>query len=229
MTALYCVELTAAELLLLDGQCSAATQQAVNLARDAQGHLFSFQHHPNGEALSRFVAEAVAEARKNKKLIFQHAAIGSCPICKKSAGYATYKRGRDRGRPNYDKPHVMSGYELQDSFVRISRHVSLGGCVECVDLALPFLREQLVGVEAQLPEKLRGEGADTYTRHRRVKCNNCQWEGHEGLMTKSRTLMNDGWYPSGCPECKTTNPTFGPDIVVRVDGFELVKQETRTP
>lgn len=223
----YDVKLSAAELQLLDGRCSHDVQQAVNLAKAAAEHAFGFGAHPNSERLSRFVAEVKAEAVERGHLMWQHKSLRSCPLCRKSAGYAKYKSGRNRGQDNWDKPRTFSGYELAIRCVIMQGHATLGCCADCMELCKPVLREALVGIRAQLPEALQTPGETSFERFDRVECTRCAWRGHEGLMGRRPTWDYGGTYPAICPQCKAENAPMGPRLIERIDGFEVVPRQTK--
>lgn len=223
------VELTDDEVLLLNGRCSERVQVAVDLVlhKRAIAGSGAFEGHPHAAALSQFVAEVVREARAEGRLLYHSRRIRDCPICKKSDGYLTYRSGRYRGQENYDKPLYMNGLELARRFVVMQGSSDVGGCVACVETALPVIKKALANVPCELASQLRLDDAPVYKRFDNRKCERCDWTGHEGQMGKSPTMMMDGYYPSTCPQCKAQN-TFGVTYVKTVAGFTLVKQESES-
>lgn len=203
------VKLTSAELVLLDGKCSASTQEVVNRAKMS----LSFTGSALTDAQAKLVADIVAEATTKKKLVFDYTPITYCRLCKRIAP----PRLTQRGRPRRDGSQLtFAGIEFRKSFVRIHDHISLGGCEECVKAILPTLKTALEGVEAEMPESITGI-KPRFKRHDAVKCKNCGWRGGEHQMTRKPALMS-GTYPSGCPNCKAENRAFGPDIIETLRG-----------
>lgn len=224
------VTLEDSELLLLDGHCSPSVQQTVNSAKQ---RLSMAQALPNVDPkLAGFIADVVSEAWNNNALVHQHTRLRSCPICGQKAGYYVYdrwSRNHRKGEPNYDKPKYLSGVELADRFIRMTGYASLGCCNSCFEKAIPFLKEKLKGVPAEIPEALTGE-KPKFKRYKRSKCKKCGWTGHEGEMRKLRTIMGDGYYPGGCPKCDNESSLFNQSFE-SLDGYEIVevKNQDLTP
>lgn len=217
MTAVY---LTDAELVVLDGRCTLDTQAKVDAAK---ARIAAARQRPHLTAsVAGFIADAVTEAQANGRLIYGHRRLHRCPICKTSPGYVAYKSGPRKGTPNHNRPRSLPGIELADRFVTFQGHVRCGGCADCVALALPDLREALRGVKAQLPDALHTEGEPRWVKHRNRHCTACDWSGHEGEMTRARTLMGDGTYPAGCPSCGAEN-FFGRNPVEMAEGHTIVE------
>lgn len=214
------IHLTDAEIVVLDGRCTPETQDKVDAAKARVEARCRYAHlAPN---VAGFIADAVSEARMHGRLVFARRPIRDCRICKTSAGYVPFKSGPRKGRPNHDRPRTLQGIELAERFVTVQDRVTCGGCADCVTPALPDLREALRGIRAQLPDTLHTDGEPRWVRHDNRKCTACDWTGHEGEMTRARTLMGDGWYPSGCPTCGAAN-TFGRTPVKLVDGHTVVE------
>jgi hypothetical protein len=117
----------------------------------------------------------------------------------------------------------MSGVDLHDSFVIMSGHASIGGCLECVQACLPTLRQLLSDVAAELPKELRNEVSALHKRHRNKKCSACGWAGHEGQMGDMPAIMG-GSYKGKCPQCGAENLPLGRTIIETVDGFTVVEE-----
>lgn len=217
------ISLTDDELVVLDGRCEPETQTEVDAAKARIAARRRFTDLP--PALAGLVADVVGEATAKGRLVLWNRPLDRCPLCKETKGYVPYKSGPRRGEPNHSKPIRLDGYELADRFVTFKGHVSVGGCVSCVDQALPTIVESLRGVEAEVPERLRADGEPRRVRHHNVHCTKCGWDGHEGQMRRHRTVFGDGTYPSGCPECPAENLPLGRSVVERVDGFTVVTEE----
>jgi hypothetical protein len=213
------VQLTDEELLVLDGRCSEKVQAEVEGARirQAMQDRLDIPRH-----LAGFVGDVVAEAQVNGELKLWSKPLNYCRICGKAGGYATFKSGPRRGRPNYNRPLRLPGWELARRFVTIQGSASLGGCDECVQAALPSIREALRDVVAQLPKALRAEGVPVRTKYPNVRCKECGWEGHEGEVGRLRTLMGDGTYPGKCPSCGAEHRPFSVSPLESVAGFVVL-------
>lgn len=222
------VSLTDAELLLLDGKCRPEVQQVVESARERLAAMEQYSDLTPKEAA--FIADAMAEARENLKLVCQRVAISSCRICGESGGYAVYKRaGRyhRKGETNYDKPLSLAGVELAIRVVRMKGYPTLGCCTSCFEKIKPDLLEALKPIEAELPEALTGE-PPRFKRYDNRFCTKCGWEGHEGQMRMLPALFG-GKYPGGCPECDASNVFMGSRDIEARKGYTLDATPTEKP
>ena len=172
--------------------------------------------------VAALIADVLAEARKNGRLIYRGVAVSSCRYC---GALSKYEKSKRRKKTYEAK---ISGIEFADRFVIITGHISVGGCRSCVDLAAPALRVELATFPVQLPTGMRLEGVPVYQRWDRCRCKKCEWSGHDGQLGKLRTLMNDGWYQGKCPSCGAESKPFGPDPFERIDGFDVVEQAAST-
>jgi hypothetical protein len=217
------LQLTDQELSLLDGRCRLEIQNEVDraVARIKAAETYS---DVLPAALSGLIADAVSEATENGELRYMKTRTRHCSLCDKSAGYANFQRGARRGKPNYDRPLTFGGIEMADRFVRVQHHITLGGCEDCVARALPFLRESLATIRAQVPTDLAAPGRALWKKRPRRRCTKCEWEGHEGQMGRSRTLMGDGWYPSTCPNCGAENRLASTPVELISGEFEVIDE-----
>lgn len=221
--ALYSVNLTLPEIIYLDGHCRAEIQQVVEMAKTAQaisdaGVL--------SEKEASMVAELVAVATTKGRLTWSQHAIKNCPCCGRNDGYyavARATRYKVKGRPDYDKPKLFTGYDLDSGFIHIQGHISKGCCESCFPRIASVLLQRLDGVRAELPEKLTGRPS-RFKRHDRMQCTVCQWEGHEGELLPLPALMG-GNYPGKCPSCGAENRLLGATNVKTVDGFTIVEAQ----
>ena len=168
--------------------------------------------------VAALIADVLAEAHKNGRLIQRGVAVSWCDYC---GARSEWKKSPRKKREYEDK---ISGVEFADRFVIISGHISVGGCRACVDLALPVLRVELARFPVQLSSALRLDGAPVFERWDRCRCKKCEWSGHDGQLGKLRTLMGDGYYHGKCPSCGVERRPLGPDPFERLDGFDVVEQ-----
>ena len=223
MTTTTLVRLTDKELSLLDGKCNEKVQEEVVKAINRLGIKHKLDDVP--EHLQDFVTRVVEEAEKNKLLVFRHRRASRCKVCGKSAGYAKYarnSRSHKKGAPNYDRPLTFSGIELAQRSVTMQNSLDVGCCADCWEEAESYVKTALTGIEAELPAQI-GDSTK-YKRYRNRKCK-CGWMGHEGQMTKKRTMMGDGYYPAGCPECGLENSLFSTNNIELAKGYALVGLE----
>lgn len=214
------VRLTDAELAVLDGRCSPAVQAEVDSAVARLAAARDLSHLP--PAVAGLVADIVNEARTNGLVTLRPARISHCRLCGTSAGYAPFKSGPNRGLPNRKRPLTVPGYEFARRTVTVQNTVTVGGCKDCVDPALDDIRVALSGVRAEIADALRLPGTPSYRKHDNRRCTKCGWEGHEGQMRRLPTIMGDGTYPGGCPDCDATNALFRTEVEA-ADGFTVVE------
>lgn len=193
--------LTDAELILLDGRCSAEVQAQVDAAKARAEAVGIFAHLPAHVAV--LLADVVTEAAANGLLRHQPVHMRSCDYCgsRPDPFYVLYKSGPRRGQANYDKPRYLSGVEFADRFVQTKGYPTLGACSECAEAVRHDLACALVDVRAQVPAVLSLDGRPAWVRYNRRHCTSCGWSGHAGQMLYECALMGDGWYPARCPDC----------------------------
>lgn len=214
------VILTDEELAILDGKCSEKIQKEVDAAKSRISAASTYAHLTPLQA--GFIADAVSEAKNTGLLVKRGVGLSYCPVCKKSGGYAVYKRSsrfHRKGEKDFSKPLTLYGIELADRFVSIKGYASCGCCRECFDTILPDLKKALEGVRAQLPKDLQ---TTPFKKFKKMKCNKCGWEGHEGQMRKL-PVMFEGYYPGGCPSCEAENRPLGATHIETVSGFVVVE------
>lgn len=213
------VKLTDDLLLTLDGCGDPDVQAAIDRVRERLA--IAADHGTLTEGQAQFVAKALALARTSGRLDLTRVDLVYCDVCKKRAGYAKYKSGPRRGKNNYDKQLSFYGVDLGVRSVSMRGYANCGCCQDCWDAAKPVLIQRLPDVPAQVSKFITGEDPK-YTRHDIRSCSSCGWEGSERLMTRRRTLMGDGTYPAGCPECGAENLFMGRTFITTVSGkFEL--------
>ncbi len=218
------IKLTDTEIVLLDGRCSAATQIEV----DAAKRRLALAATGVDEGVAGVIAAAVDEAKASGKLVWKHVRIGYCGLCKAGGGYAPYKAGPKRGKPNYKKPRSLSGVEMKHSFISVTfggqSSITIGACADCVEKMLPALRKNLRGVQAELPAELREIEAPTFKRFGRRRCKACGWVGHEGQMGPVRTLFGDGNFPGVCPACAYRTVPLNSSVDFPIEpGFDVAE------
>lgn len=168
--------------------------------------------------VAALIADVLAEARKEGRLIYRGVAVSHCGYC---GARSEWKKPPRKKR---EREYPVAGVDFADRFVVISRHISVGACRSCVEQALPVLRQELVSLPVQLPTALRSEGAPVYQRWDRCRCKRCEWSCHDGQLGKLRTLMGDGYYPGVCPRCAAERRPLGPDPFERLVGFDVVAE-----
>jgi hypothetical protein len=218
------LKLTDEELILLDGKCRPEIQKAVDAAKDRLSSCKKLPNLTSSEA--GFVADVVRCAQLKGILSWQPIFLKECKVCGTSCEYRKYlRRGKwhNKGDPDYSHPIYLSGMELDKSRVFMQGYANLGACRKCMTKLIPSLTEALLDVHAELPSELSKGKSPTYKRWDNMQCTECNWTGHEGQMRRLRTMMGDGTYPGGCPNCKAENHLFGRTIV-NSDGFTLVEE-----
>lgn len=216
--AIYKVNLTASEAVLLDGKVSKEAQAVVDsakLAMSLQGPDSLMDSH------RKLIADLVEFAKIEGVLIRRKSLTTRCPTCGLSKGYETHRRSgkyHRKGQPNYDRPVWIPCIDYKPTMVQ--GYVKHGCCEDCASIVEPLLKLALADVVAQLPDALAGN--KRYRKYDNVKCTACNWEGHKGEMIKCRTLMGDGWYPAQCPKCKAKNELFA-TLVKTAKGFTCVE------
>lgn len=223
------VDLSDAELLLLDGRCSEKAQAEVDAAK-RRAALSASLGPAVFDADARLVQEIVDEAVKNGQLAFYHKSCDHCSTCGKSAGYAKHKRsGRyhRKGQDNYKKPLSLPGIELADRFITIKGHITVGCCRECWDRVKPLVVAAIADVRAEIPEAITGQ-PPRFKKYDRRKCGKCGWEGHDGQLGMLPALMG-GQYPGKCPGCGAENLPFGRIVIESVPGFDVVPVQIPAP
>lgn len=213
------VALTDLELLLLDGACTDQVQAQVDLARERIAYAL---HHPDvTPAAIKVVVAAVAEARTNGSLIYQHQPLTRCPVCEAAGGYVAYKSGPRKGEPNHSKPTRLRGIELKASFVRFEGHVSIGACATCMAEIAPLIATELATVPAQLPTQLRAEGTFAWVKDVHRHCKHCDWTGGESKLGLLPAVLG-GQYPGKCPSCGDEQRAFGERFIETLATFDLI-------
>jgi hypothetical protein len=215
----HACSLTDEELLLLDGKAGAEIQERIDRVKRALA-LSAEQDMDLAEA--RFIADALAEAEKMGRLVFERRRLRQCAYSGESAGYARYARSsryHRRGDINPEKPLFLPGVELASRFIRVEGHAVVGCSWRFWERVGPKLAARLGGVKAEIPEEISGR-PPAWKWHPRKECGACGWKGHEGEMGLVPTVVGSGYYPGRCPSCGVENGIFS-NIVRAVPGFEL--------
>lgn len=216
MKAKISISLADEDLATLITSTDVDVRLAAEAARDRLAAPARFPGVPSHVAA--LIADVLAEARTNGRLIYRGVAVSPCRYC---GARSEWKRP-PRKKREYEYP--ISGVDFADRFVIISRHITVGGCHSCVEQALPALRAELATFPVQLPTALRTDDAIVYQRWNRCRCKRCEWTGHDGQLGKLRTLMGDGYYPGKCPSCGVERRPLGEDPFERLDGFDVVAE-----
>lgn len=214
------MDLTDQELVLLDGKCSSKIQTEVDAAKGRIAMQSKMSCEPH---IAAFVADAVKEAKEHGLLRLLREDLRYCRYCKKSAGYYTYPRtGRyhRRGETDYGHPKYMSGVELADRFISVKGYSCVGCCSECWQKAQPLLAKELEGVMAEVSEAITGH-KPMFKKWDNMKCEKCNWEGHEGQMGRLPCLLGVGYYQGKCPQCGAENRVLN-NKIKHTKGFTVV-------
>lgn len=166
--------------------------------------------------VAALVADVLREAKIEGRLIHRTEMISVCRYC---GARTTWEKSKRRRR---DFEAKLSGREFAYRFVTIKGHISVGGCQDCVDRALPALRAELTRFPVELPRILWTEGAPIYRRWDRCRCKKCEWSGHEGQLGKLPAVMQ-GEYPGKCPSCGAERSPFGANPFEHLDGFDVAE------
>lgn len=183
------------------------------------------------ESEAAMVAQIVATATAKGRLTYSPTMISSCPCCKRRDGYHPYARaGRyhRKGQPDFSKPKTFRAVDLDRGFVTVQNHISVGFCDTCLPRVQPVLLPLLENVRAEFPTHWAGT-PQRFRRYDNRECTACGWAGHEGQMRPMRTLMGNGSYAGGCPDCPAENLPLGRTIIKTVPGFTLVERPAPSP
>ena len=219
----FAIRLTAEEAARLDGHCSPDAQAVVDRAKS----VLALAGCGLSEKEAAMVASIVAVAREKGRLTFATTRITSCPCCGRNDGYFPHQRSgkfHRKGQPNYRAPKTFAGYDLDQGFVIVQHHISVGFCETCRPRIEPVLLPLLSEVRADYPDRWQ-DAPHRYRRFENKVCTACGWEGHEGQMKPLRTLMGDGHYPGGCPSCPAENLPLGRRVIERGEGFTIVERQ----
>jgi hypothetical protein len=203
MHVIRATNLSASELLLLDGRCTSGTQVLVEAAKT---QLRIQNERGLAEPYAAFVADAIAYAHKELALGFQALSIQVCGVCGKNAGYRAHERnGKDhkRGDPDLKRPNWMNGIDIADrSMMGPVRCPVLGCCKDCWEPIRPVLLDELTSLRVELPESLTGHWR-WFIRSHAVICSVCGWKGH-----RQQCRFSDDFKEIGCPSCGVMNELF---------------------
>lgn len=156
--------------------------------------------------------EILKQAEKIGKLTWSNKQIRSCDYCDKKYDYYKYPRnGRyhRKGEKNFDKPIYYSGIKFNEGFVIMKGYGDM--CLECCSKhdvkqrLIDYIIEHDLKVEIMKNDYKPGK----YLKDDIRICFDCGEEMLESKMSKERTLMGDGYYPSGCPKCGAKSLPFG--------------------
>ncbi|WP_145413407.1 hypothetical protein [Paenibacillus xylanexedens] len=199
---LFKVELPLEELLKLDGSVSDNIQNIINEAKKEASYGFNLP----------VMNEIIKQSEKIGKLTWSHKQIKSCDYCDKKSDYYTYPRSgkyHRKGDKNWNKPIYYSGIKFNEGFVSIQGHGDM--CLGCCDRhkvkerLIDYIIEKDLKIQIMRNEYRQG----TYLKDDIRICFNCDEEMLESQMSKERTMMGNGFYPSGCPKCGSKSIPFG--------------------
>jgi hypothetical protein len=199
------VRLSDSDLARLVDSADPDVAEAARLARqrlDAVESIPGIQPH-----VAQLVIDVVEEARKEGLLTYQSVAATRCAYCGRAGEWKKSKRRRKEYQVTF------TGRDFGVRFIRIQGHISVGGCAECVDAALPHIRARLAVVRADVPDELAAPGRPRWRLHRKMQCTDCGWTGHEGEMGWLPCLFGDDRYPGECPSCRAQNKPLGRKVI----------------
>jgi hypothetical protein len=215
---LFSARLNWEELLLLDGRCQEAIQRDIDLVKE--GQLIQ-KRYALTMAGAVFIARVKREAIAKGKLICRHVQMHYCPVTGLKLQYEPTGKKDRWGAKKPDREILVTGYELQDSFVSVKDHPRLGISTVGLDLIRPYLASELRDIPAEVPDKLIGEVCQ-WVRVKKLKCV-CGWHGRETQIVN----RNPFWFGKQCPACKEresaqqfTSKLFSDD------GYEVVSRVT---
>lgn len=221
---LFEVKLTLDELRMLDStKVSKEVRDKIITASGAHGCAL---HYGVTEREGLFLQHVRELALDQKYLSPRACRIENCRLCGKGPNIVLYQSGRNKGqeKSRYGNP----GYEFKESCVRIAGYAACGCCAQCFERLLPHIREQIKDIEAEVSEKITGH-PNKWKRYQNRRCTKCGWAGHEGQMLRELTIMGDGHYPAGCPECKVKNLFLGQVFVKTEPGYTVVPVQQKAP
>ena len=210
------------ELVLLDGKCRDDIQIEVNKAKARLNAIN--ENIGDSAAESAFIADVIAEATNNGKLVKRRCHLSSCRLCAKRGGYVRYKSGRNKGANNYSKPTYLNGVELAERFVTCVGSCTLGCCSDCFAKVRPKLAEALLPIKAEIGESITGL-RQLYKKSPKVRCKKCEWFGHKEQLGNLRTLIGYGLYRGKCPECGAENGLMTHSIEESQTEFEIIPND----
>ncbi|RXZ78009.1 hypothetical protein EBB07_28530 [Paenibacillaceae bacterium] len=201
-TKRYKIELSLDELELIDGKVSEEAQKVIEEAKKESSYGFELP----------IMNEIIKNSEKTGMLKWKHKYILSCDYCDKKSDYKIYprsSRNHNKGDKNYNKPIYYSGIIYNEGFITIQ---GLGDmCQECskkyniTNRLIDYIIDNDLKIEI-----IQNDYMDSkYLKDDISICYNCSKEMLESQMSRERTLMGDGTYPSGCPHCKSKSLPFG--------------------
>lgn len=199
---LFKVELPLNELLKLDGNVPEVIQKVIDEAKKESSYGFDLP----------VMNEILKQSEKAGKLTWSNKQIRSCDYCDKKYDYYRYPRSgkyHSKGDKNFDKPIYYSGIKFNEGFITIQGYGDM--CSECCSTYK--VKERLIDYIIEHDLKIQIMKNDyklgKYLRDDIRICFDCGEEMLESKMSKERTLMGDGYYPSGCPKCGAKSIPFG--------------------
>ncbi len=174
--------LSAAEMVLLDGRCTAKTQAKIDLLKEAASLA---DRHGLGLAPAYFIARVVELATRTGRISFVRVEMTRCPVTGKRAELRKPKKA------TRDNPWKMAteipfyGYEFEQGFVVVRHSPKLGISAEGLECVRPYLLEELKSVKAEIPERLLGHPSP-WIKESIIICTGCGWTGREGLADNNR-------------------------------------------
>lgn len=216
------VRLTDDELVLLDGRCSDEVQGQIVGAKLRLAARSELSHLTPSQA--SLVADIVAHAAEQGKLMFCYTEERTCRTCGRNDGYWPVRRTtkyKRKGKPDTDAPKLHSATDFRVTHVRIKDYCSLGCCDDCLKAIRADLVKRLENVRAELPEALTGHPPKFKAFDRR-KCKKCGWTGHEGQMGRLQCWIGEGTYAGKCPTCGAESSLFNMAFE-HVEGREVVE------
>lgn len=201
------LDLTDEEILSLEGSSVPSIVKAI-------GEIRRKQELSENSWIGRILAEAEVQG----ELRLTYSRVRDCSECSYSAGYALFKSGPRKGKPNYDKPLSKAGVRADFGNVRVvfGKGKFPGGydhiCNDCwaAGLELEF-NLAYPKIQAEIRTLTTNNGK---RKSYAVLCVDCNWSGWEHELGKLPALMS-GTYEGKCPKCGAENRPFLPDKIKR--------------
>lgn len=199
---LFKIELSIDELELLNGKVSEEAQKTIDEAIKESSYGLDLP----------LMNEILKRSEKIGTLKWTRKSIRSCDYCDKKYDYYTYPRsGRyhNKGDKNHNKPIYYSGIKFNEGLVTIAGVGDM--CSDCCTKhkVIEKLIDYILDKDLKIEIMRNDYKVSRYLKDDIKVCYSCNSEMQESKMTRESTVMGDGTYPSGCPNCGAKSLPFG--------------------